>query len=113
MLDKLSSVSLALCAMFLLLMVVRASSGDSSLWLTWTVYGLVAAVFGLLTVFLRKRIETEEARKESQSSAEQSQQDFLRDASLQYKMNILNAEPTGKPGRYICEIQVEEDHPSD
>ena len=109
MLDKLSSASLALCVLFLLLTILRASSADTNLWLTWSVYGILASLFGLLTVYLRHRIAAEDAKRKEQEDHEADRQAFLADADRRYTLSILNAEPTGKPGRYLCEVQIEED----
>lgn len=109
MLDKLSSATLALTALFMLLTVLRASSGDTSIWLSWAVYGALAAVFGFLTLFLRQRIAKDEERRGTQAQMEKRQQEYLEDADRRYTMSILTAEPTGQPGRYLCEVEIEED----
>ena len=113
MLDKLSSATLALTGLFLLLTVLRGSSGDASAWLSWTVYGSLTGIFGLLTVFLRHRIAKNEELRETQAQNEERRQAYLNDADRRYTMSILNAEPTGKPGRYFCEVEIEEDQPED
>ena len=109
MLDKLSSATLALTGLFMLLTILRASSGDTSIWLSWAVYGALAAVFGLLTVLLRHRIAKDEERRGTQAETEKRQQAYLDDADRRYTMSILTAEPTGQPGRYLCEVEIEED----
>ena len=111
--DKLSSASLALCALFLIMAVSRAGSGSDSLWLTWPVYGLIAAFFGLLTALLRWLVHREEEidtiLEERQAEHEAKLREMISDPDRSYRISIRNAEPTGEPGRYRCDIEITED----
>ena len=87
--------------------------GSDSLWLTWPVYGLIAAFFGLLTALLRWLVHREEEidtiLEERQAEREAKLREMISDPDRSYRISIRNAEPTGEPGRYRCDIEITED----
>lgn len=108
--DKLSSICLACFVLFLLLAFFRA--GDrSDLYMSWLVYAVVAAVFGVATVLLRLAVrrDAEEGKRREQEKEEKEKALRALAEDRHYSMKILSAEAAETPGRYFCEVQIVED----
>ena len=110
--DKLSSVCLACFVLFLLLAFFRA--GDrSDLYMSWLVYAVVAAAFGVATVLLRRSIRREAEEAKIREAEKEEKEKALRALAedRHYSMKILSAEAAETPGRFFCEVQLVEDQP--
>lgn len=110
--DKLSSVCLACFVLFLLLAFFRA--GDrSDLYMSWLVYAVVAAAFGVATVLLRRAVrrDAEEGKRREQEKEEKEKALRALAEDRHYSMKILSAEAAETPGRFFCEVQLVEDQP--
>lgn len=107
--DKLSSVCLACFVLFLLLAFFRA--GDrSDLYMRWLVYAVVAAVFGVATVLLRRSIRRDAEREKARVLAQEENEKIFRGLAedKNFTMKILSAEQTEKPGRFVCDVEIVE-----
>ena len=115
--DKLSSVCLACFALFLILTVARASAAGLLDWFAWPFFAVITAAFGLLTVILRQQVRQDAEREKQQAASDaardQELSDLIARPDRRYRLEILDAKPTGEPGRFRCEIEIVEDQPAD
>ena len=108
--DRLSSLTLVISVILIVggLIEINNPEFEPELWraIFWFCIGIV---FAVITWRLRVAVNRERAADTEVIRSQPAPQASLHDLDRRYTLRFLSMEPTGRPGRYLCEVEIEED----